>query len=109
MYIPEPNHDRHYKLEEAAGLMGLSVKTVLQMISKGAIKAELSSKDVWYIPSSEIAKQIIKPHKMSRAVKQKKFHKRYLKHEKGKAESRDGRPSGWPVNPEHSDSNRPPK
>jgi len=33
------------------------------MISKGAIKAELSSKDVWYIPSSEIAKQIIKPIK----------------------------------------------
>jgi len=63
MYVPEPNHDRHYILEEAAGLMGLPVKTVLQMISKGAIKAELSSKDVWYIPSSEIAKQIIKPIK----------------------------------------------
>jgi len=107
MYIPEPNHDRHYKLEDAAGLMGLPVKTVLRMISSKAIKAELSSRDIWYIPSSEIVKQIIKPHKSSGAVKQKKFHKRYLKHEKGKVESRDGRPSGWSTNPEHSDRARP--
>jgi len=103
MYVPQPNHYKHFKLEQAAGLMGLPVRTVLQMIKSKAIKAELSSQDIWYIPSSEIAKQLVKPHKSSRAVKQKKFHKRYLKHEKGTVESRDGRPSGWPATPEHSD------
>jgi hypothetical protein len=105
MYLPEPNTDRHYSLEQAAGLMGLPVERVLKLIKNGYIKAELSNTGIWYISNTDIIKQIIRPHKSSKAVKQKKFHKRYLKNEKGKAFIRDGKPSGWPASPEHSDQN----
>jgi len=108
MYIPEPNTEMTYSLNEAAGLMGLPVHTVEKLIKKGYIKASLSGPN-WYISNSEIVKQIIRPHRSSGAVKQKKFHKRYLKHEKGRAFIRDGKPSGWPVIPEHSEQSCPPK
>jgi len=43
MYLPEPNTDRHYSLEQAAGLMGFPVERVLKLIKNGYIKAELSN------------------------------------------------------------------
>ena len=49
MYLPEPNTDRNYSLEQAAGLMGLPVERVLKLIKNGYIKAELSNTGIWYI------------------------------------------------------------
>ena len=38
MYLPEPNKDRHYSLEQAAGLMGLPVERVLKLIKISRLK-----------------------------------------------------------------------